>query len=266
MRPGNGKRCAITGLTVVLAAVLVPPVCAQAEADSSHRWTVAPMLSFSDVSDGRDDWREASVDLYLRATPTWLLGARLAVPQRGDESDPRAGVSVAHQATSRFEWHADASFTTSADFSPDEAFGAGIIWNVATPVALLMDVRHLEFPEGDIDQYMPGVQWSIGDDVALTARYIHGRAFDARDYHAYVLRLDVGRHPSPQWRFTYVHGADPEKVPELGSVLLSSADSLAVMYRWPIRDYLDIVLGLEHERRSHLYSRSTANVGLIVRY
>ena len=249
----------------LLAAMHFAAAQAQ-DATGDHRWTFTPIYTHSSASGGRGDWNELDLDLVFKAGPHVLLGANIDRRERLGLEDTLYTGSVSVQATDAFEWHASATFTPNADFSPERIYATGVNWKPTRRISLLLDYRQLEFANGNLRERRPGAILWLSDQTWITARYSHGDAYGSTGYHASSLRLDHVFGGRQQLSLAYTRGVDPERDPQLPSVLLTQADYVSAYYRFPIRPALDLILGAEFEDRRRVYTRTGASVGLVARF
>lgn len=256
------------------AAVLLTACVLLAQAATSHaqgattggRWTFTPIYTYSALGRDRGEWNQLDLDLQYKATPRVLLGGNIDWRQRWDSEDTLYTGSVSVQATDSFEWHAAATLASDADFSPERILAAGIEWKPGERMAWLLDYRRLEFADGNLREWRPGVMLWLSDRTWLTARYSDGDAYGARGYYATSVRLDHRFANRQQLSLSYARGVDPERDPLLSGVLLTEADYFSAYYRVPLRSAVDLILGAEYEDRRHVYTRSGLSVGLVVRF
>lgn len=258
-------RVVASRLAVGLLALHVATVQAQ-DAAGDNRWTFTPIYTHSSVSDGRGDWNQFDLDLLYRAGPHVLLGANIDWRERWGLADTLYTGSVSVQATDAFEWHASATSTADADFSPGRIYATGVNWKPARRVSLLLDYRQLEFANGDLREWRPGAILWLSDHTWITARYSHGDAYGLTGYHASSLRLDHVFGGQQKLTLAYTRGVDPERDPLLPGVLLTEADYVSAYYRFPLRPALDLILGAEFEDRRRSYTRTGVSIGLVARF
>lgn len=238
--------------------------CAQEPA--TPRWAVSAIHTHSRASGGRGDWNQLALDLLYQAGPRVVLGGTLDRRERDGITDTLVTGAVSVQATAALQWHASATATADADFSPDRILAAGVDWRSWRRVSLLLDHRRLAFADGSLREWRPGAIFWISDDTWITARYSHGDAYGSTGYHASAVRLDHAFGGRQKLSLAYARGVDPERDPLLPGVLLTQADYLSAYYLLPLRPALDLILGVEYEDRVDLYTRTGISVGLVARF
>jgi YaiO family outer membrane protein len=253
------------------AILILALLCAtEAYAGDTHSadtpWTFSSLYSHSSLTGPRDDWNTLELELLYRASPALILGGRMDTRSREQGTDTLYSALFSYQASPDLEWHGSLRLAPSADFSPLQTYATGIAWRYAPRTTLLFDIERLNFPEGSVDQYKPGLTFQLTDRSFLTARYTYGRAFNASHYDAGSLRLSMGLPGSQKLVLGIAHGADPEKDPAVAGVILTSATTLSAYYHLPLKPRLELVLGVEHEDRRDIYDRTTATVGFVWRY
>lgn len=238
--------------------------CTRADAD----WIVTSLLGKSMLSGNRPDWLEGGVEVLHRLQPGLYAGGRVESRTRNDVSDVLYTALMSHTPAPSLEWHASATFVSDPHFSVEQGYGIGAEWRFARRFSALLDYARLEFPAGGIDQFKPGLTAWFSDCNFLTGRYWSGRAFGDADYDGYLLRLDLGDIGLPargRLAVTYAHGADPEK--EVGlPTILTSADGYGLFGYWPVGHGVELIVGGEYEDRRNVYTRTTATVGLSLRF
>lgn len=245
-----------------------PPDPAQGQSSQAApaRWTFVSLLGHSGLSGGRDDWNEAEFELSYRASPKLNLAGRLDVRDRQQGTDTLYTALFSYRASPVFEWHGALRLAPDANFSARQTYSAGVEWYLQQPVTLLFDVERLNFAEGPVDQYKPGLTYWFTDRTFLTGRYTHGRAFHEERFDAVSLRLNIGLDEGRRLTLGIAHGADPEKDPAVPGVILSTADTYSVYYHTPLRPSLELIVGAVYEDRRDIYRRSTATVGFVKRF
>ncbi len=268
--------CAAHRLAVYSAclAVLVSPAIAAGERVPEQgwpqvppeRWTFISLFSHSGLSGDRGDWSEAEFELSYRANSRLALGGRVDIRDRGHATDTLYTTMFSYRASPTLEWHGALRFAPNADFSARQTYAAGLEWHLPEPIALLFDIERLNFSEGPVDQYKPGITYWFTERTFLTARYTYGRAFHEDNYDAVSLHLNVGLADNRRLVLGIAHGADPEKDPAVPGVILTTADTYSAYYHLPLRPSLELILGVEYEDRRDIYSRTTATVGLVKKF
>lgn len=223
------------------------------------------MYTYGDIHDRSDNWNEVELDLVFKASDRLVLGANAQHRERGPFDDTMYTASISTFPTDELEWHASASFTPDADFSPERRFATGVEWRASPKLSLLLDYRHQTFAWGTARDWRPGAIVWFSEDSWLTARYTSGRGFGT-DYDGYSLRYDHRFSGNRRLSLGYANGTDPEIDPTLPDVFLTEADYYTAFYRFPVRNRVDLILGLEHEDRSPYYQRTAATVGVSVKF
>jgi YaiO family outer membrane protein len=242
------------------------PTQRQSSLDSSEHWTFLSLYSYSELSGGRDGWNEAQFELSYRASPKLTLGGRIDIRDRSQATDTLYTAMFSYRASPALEWHAALRLAPNADFSARQTYAAGLEWHLPEPVTLLFDVERLNFSEGPVDQYRPGITYWFTEQTFLTARYTYGRAFHEERFDAISLRLNLGLAGGQRLSLGIAHGADPEKDPAVTGVILTTADIYSAYYHRPLYPRLELVLGIEYETRRDIYRRKTATVGFVKRF
>ncbi len=251
---------------VILAGACVAASAHAASTDTPDHWVVAPTLSASHLDNGRDDWRGAELDVLYKASPTLRFDGDLEHRQRGALSDTLGTVSVSANPSRAWEWHAAVSLAPGADFSARRGLSAGTEWRVSRTLSLLLDYRQLRFNTGSVREIRPGVIVWFGDTTWMTLRYADGKAFGITGFQSRSLRLDHVFAGQGRVTLVYAHGADPERDPQLPSVLLTTADLYAATWRIPINRTLALVVGADHEDRKPYYTRTGALLGVAINF
>jgi YaiO family outer membrane protein len=277
---GNGPRWKFAAPPAVCAALLaaiVLPTTTNAGAlvsldtrnlpeAGTERWVLTGLYSHSGLSGGRDDWDSGTFELLYRSSPKLILGAGLDLRSREQGTDALYSGLFSYQASPTLEWHGTAAFAPDPEFSALQKYATGIEWRTEPQLSLLLDVERLNFPEGPVDQYKAGVTYWFSDRTYLTGRYVDGRAFHDETFDAVSLQFNLGLSEGRRLTFGIAHGADPEKDPAVPGVILTTADSVSLYYRTPLRPSLDLIAGVEYEDRRDIYRRSTVTVGFVRRF
>jgi YaiO family outer membrane protein len=276
MCPARGLVCC-TACLAALAAHAAPALAAapdvpaypaqrQSLANDGERWTFLSLYSYSGLSGGREGWNEAEFELSYRASPKLTYGGRVDIRDRSQATDTLYTAMFSYRASPALEWHGALRLAPNADFSARQTYAAGLEWHLPEPVTLLFDVERLNFSEGPVDQYRPGITYWFTEQTFLTARYTYGRAFHEERFDAVSLRLNLGLAGGQRLSLGIAHGADPEKDPAVPGVILSTADTYSVYYHRPLRPQLELVVGVAYEDRRDIYRRKTATVGFVKRF
>lgn len=270
MRPrlpllASTKRITHSTALFVAASCMASPAFAEHNA-ATTRWTLSNLFSHSSLSGQRDDWNTNELELLYRANSDLILGGRVDVRNREQGTDTLYTALFSYQATPSLEWHGSLRLAPSADFSPLQTYVAGVQWRNSSKTALLFDVERLNFPEGSINQYKPGLTYWFTDKTYLTGRYTYGRAFNEESYDAGSLRLTIGLPGDRKLVLGVAHGADPEKDPAVPGVILTTANTYSAYFHLPLSPGLELVLGAEHEDRRDIYRRNAVTLGFVWRY
>ncbi|MGH8452972.1 MAG: YaiO family outer membrane beta-barrel protein [Nevskiales bacterium] len=276
-RPRRKLATCSAGFAAILSAFTVPAIAAAtdnlanpAQRESlpatPERWIFTSLFSHSGLSGGRDDWNVADFELLYRSSPKLILGGQLSVRDREQGTDALYGALFSYQASPTLEWHGMLTFAPDPEFSARQKYSAGIEWRSEPRVSLLFDVEQLNFAEGPVDQYKPGLIYWFSDRTWLTGRYTLGHAFHAERYDAVSLQLNLGLSEGRRLTLGIAHGTDPEKDPAVPGVILTTADTYSIYYRTPLRPSLELIVGAEYEDRRDIYSRTTATLGLVKRF
>ena len=233
---------------------------------TSEQWILTGLFGHSGLSGGRDDWNTGNFELLYRASPRLILGAGLDVRDRGQDTDTLYSALFSYQVSPALEWHGKLTLAPDPDFSARQKYATGIEWRSQPRLSLLFDVERLNFPEGPVDQYKPGVTYWFSDRTYLTARYVDGRAFNEEHFDAVSLQLNLGLSEGRRLTLGVAHGTDPEKDPAVPGVILTTADTYSIYYRTPLQPSLDFIVGVEYEDRRDIYHRTTATVGFVKRF
>lgn len=252
------------GMAFILS--LACPANLYAEQSPDKDWILTGLFSHSNLSGGRDSWNTEELELLYRADNKLILGGRLDVRGREQGTDTLYTALFSYQASPALEWHGSLRLAPGADFSPRQTYRTGIEWRSNPKVSLLFDVERLNFPEGSIDQYTPGLTYWFNERTFLTTRYTRGRAFGSTNYDSASLRLTLGLDQGHKLVLGVAHGTDPEKDPAVPGVILTSANTYGIYYHWPLNPSLELILGAEHEDRRDIYRRTTATIGFVRRF
>jgi YaiO family outer membrane protein len=252
----------IAAALCVAAGSMTPSRATAAVTDDS--WQFTPLLGYSQLDNGRPDWRSAGLDVVYRASPSLRLGAGLDRLQRGDLRDTAFTASVSSNPSRSWEWHAALTSSPGAHFTALHSVLAGGEWRAGRSLSLLLDYRQMQFPGGDLHEIRPGVIAWFGDTTWVTARYTDGDAFDGTAYRSRSLRLDHVFAGGSRMTVVAARGTDPERDPQVPGVLLTESDLLAATWRIPLGAHLALVAGADYEDRQPYYTRSGVLLGFAV--
>lgn len=180
---------------VLALALLATATVASAE---TPRWRFDLEGSYSDLTHGRESWREAALRGSYAVDDTWTLGAAVEAASRFDNFD----AYVEARADARFEggtsFYVLAGGTPDADFRPRVAFGVGGAQRLFTSESFFaagvatLNVKYAEYLAGDVETVNPGFELYVAKGRAwLTARHINIWDETGRHRTGYFVRGDV---------------------------------------------------------------------------
>lgn len=255
----------------LLALALCPYMALAQEGDPTpnppkdDEWVMYTNYQYSDLGKS-GSWSTVDTELYYTPSDRWSMSVSASHRRRNGQSDTIYGVHGSYQATPRLEVHGSIYRTPDPDFSYRRGYGLGVEYQATDRVDLLLDARLLEFDQGGITEIRPGARFHATDQTAITARYTSGRAFGARSYDGWSVRMDHRFENNHRLSVGYANGADPEREPGSPDVILSDSSTVSVGYRFPVRENVDMVLGAEYEDRPGSYHRTGVSAGVIVRF
>lgn len=158
------------------------------------RWQLDLEGSYSDLSGGRESWKEAAAQLRYRPNGTTALGARVEYARRFGKDDVYGELSVEGALSPAVRGYVSLGATADPDFRPEWQIGAGGSARVRSgPYAtvLTLDARQARFAVGDVQSVTPGIEQYLGGRFWVTGRWIN--LFDERGRHrsGYMVRGDV---------------------------------------------------------------------------
>ncbi len=209
-------------IVVLCALAAAIPAAAQDAGAAEDRWTFTPLYTYGDISGRDDNWNEVELDLAYKASDRLVLGGKVHHRERGGFDDTLYTASVSTYPVDALEWHASATVTPDADFSPERRYATGVEWRASPKLSLLLDYRHQEFAWGNTRDWRPGAIAWFSEDSWLTARYTSGRGFGT-DYDGYSLRYDHRFAGDRRLSLGYAHGTDPEIDPVEPEAFLTEA-------------------------------------------
>lgn len=242
-----------------------PPVADTSPLVSKERWTATALYSQSRLSGDRPDWHETSADLLYRASPDLFVGGSVVERQRAT-TDILYAVRASHLPYKGLELHGEIAWSPSPDFSPQQAYSAGLEWQRWNQLSLLLDYKRLNFSFGDVDLYTPGATWWFDDKSYLAGRYSYGRAFGDSSFNYFALMLNVGLRNTARVRLGFARGSDPERSPGSASTLLTDADIYSAYLFWPVSHRTQFIIGMEYEDRTNIYRRNALSIGFSTRF
>jgi YaiO family outer membrane protein len=233
-------------------------------AAADRRWQVNIDGSYSSLDEGRQDWREGTVNVRYQASETTAVGATVEAARRFGETDVYGELRL-DQRVSEDAWvYVSAGATPNADFRPEWQVGAGGSLRVRsgpTATVLTIDARQARYRAGDIQTVAPGIeQYVAGGRAWLTGRWIN--IFDERGRHhsGWLARGDL--QASDRVRL-FAGAADAPDVSEgivLDTFSLFGGISVDFTERTTLR------LSLAHEDRERGSDRLQFGLGLGLRF
>ena len=229
-----------------------------------HLWSLDLDGSYSSLDEGRQDWREGTVNVRYQASETTAVGATVEAARRFGETDVYGELRL-DQRVSEDAWvYVSAGATPNADFRPEWQVGAGGSLRVRsgpTATVLTIDARQARYRAGDIQTVAPGIeQYVAGGRAWLTGRWIN--IFDERGRHhsGWLARGDL--QASDRVRL-FAGAADAPDVSEgivLDTFSLFGGISVDFTERTTLR------LSLAHEDRERGSDRLQFGLGLGLRF
>lgn len=233
---------------------------------SKERWTFTGLYSRSQLSGDRSDWHETSADLLYRASPDLFVGGSVFQRQRATTDMVYAARASHYLPPQGLEVHGEIAWSPGPDFSPQQAYSAGLEWQRRSRLALLFDYKRMNFPFGNVDLYTPGATWWFDDKSYLTGRYGYGRAFGDSSFNNFALMLNVGLRGTARVRLGFARGTDPERSPGSANTLLTDADTYTAYLFWPVNRGTQLIVGMEYEDRTNIYRRNALTIGFSTRF
>lgn len=184
-------------MRAVLAALFLVSTAA-AQADDAPRWRFDLEAAYSDLTHGRDPWREGALRASYRLDDEWTVGGAVEAASRFDKFDTYLEGRIDGRCIGGTSYYVLAGGTPDADFRPRVAFGAGGAQRLFRDngffeaVAATLDVRYAEYEAGDVETVSPGLEaYLFGGRAWVTARYIN--IWDETGEHrtGYFLRADA---------------------------------------------------------------------------
>lgn len=250
------------------AEIAAPPTTPAARVHplvSKERWTFTGLYSWSQLSGGRPNWHETSADLLYRTSPDLFVGGSVVERQRAT-TDVVYAARASHLPYEGLEVHGEIAWSPGPDFSPQQAYSAGLEWQRRSRLALLFDYKRMNFSFGNVDLYTPGATWWFDDKSYLTGRYGYGRAFGDSSFNNFALMLNVGLRDTARIRLGFARGTDPERSPGSASTLLTDADTYTAYLFWPLNRGTQLIAGMEYEDRTSIYRRNALTIGFSTRF
>ncbi len=121
--------------------------------------------SYSALSSGAPDWREASVQLRRQASESTAIAVRVEHSRRFGLDDTYGEARVDHRLAGGGNFYLSIGATPNADFRPRWQAGAGIAARVRggpSATLLTLDARQARYRSGDIQTVSPGVEQYFG--------------------------------------------------------------------------------------------------------
>lgn len=264
-RASLGLSLLVLVMVPCLAMAQEPSAPPEDDPPKSDEWTLYTNYQYSDLGN-RGSWSTVDTELYYAPSDRWSMSVSASHRRRNEQSDTIYGLHGSYQATPRLEVHGSIYQTPDPDFSYRRGYGLGLEYQATDRVDVLLDARRLEFEQGSITEIRPGARFHATDQTAITARYTSGRAFGARSYDGWSVRMDHRFENNHRLSVGYANGADPEMEPGAPDVILSDSSTVSVGYRFPVRQNVDMVLGAEYEDRPGSYHRTGVSAGVIVRF
>jgi len=237
-----------------------PPAADTSPLASKERWAFTGLYSQSQLSGDRPDWRETSADLLYRASPDLFISGSVVERQRAT-TDILYAARASYFLHKGLEVHGEIAWSPSPDFSPRQAYSAGVEWQRWSRLALLFDYKRMNFSFGELDLYTPGATWWFDDKTYLTGRYGYGRAFGDSSFNNFSLRLNVGLGDTARVRLGFARGTDPERSTGSAATLFTRADTYTAYLHWPVNHSTQLIAGMEYEDRANIYRRNTLTIG-----
>jgi len=233
---------------------------------TEEKWILIPMFSFSSLT-GRPSWQEYDTQLFYKVRPDLTIGGEVDVRNR-----PPAGTDTLYSAmVSYYPWkplevHAEITLGPNVSFSPEQIYQIGFEVRPISKVSFLLDYQHYNYRTGSIDQIKPGITYWFTEETFLTARFAQGRAFGDTSYNGFGGRFNLGLPGKRRLILGYWHGADPERDIGAPDTTIIKGDAYSVFFQQPLRQNIDLIVGVEYEHHPHLYNRTTGTVGLSIKF
>lgn len=162
------------------------------------RWKIDMSAAVTAVSHGQPNWREASGQLFWRASNQMAVSGRIEGSRRFGLYDIYGEAQVVRPFSPRFSAYLLAGGTPQADYRPRWQVGGGasaVVLDGANSTILSIDLREARYNSGRITTLQPGVeQYGLGGKASLTGRMI--ALIDGREVHVGALgRIDVQANP-----------------------------------------------------------------------
>ena len=234
-----------------------------AEAGTGARWQLDLEGSYSDLSGGRDSWKEAAAQLRYRPDADTAFGARVEYARRFGRNDVYGELSVEGVLSPVVRGYVSLGATAAPDFRPEWQIAAGGSARVRSgPYAtvLTLDARQARFAIGDVQSVTPGIEQYLGGRVWLTGRWIN--LFDERGRHrsGYLVRGDV--QPVDRLRFFAGYGDAPDTDEGIVVPVRSVFGGLS----YDIDPRTTLRLSLAHEDRATGADRTQFGLGVGLRF
>jgi YaiO family outer membrane protein len=159
------------------------------------RWSLDVEGSYAAVDGPQPDWKESAIQLRHRLTDRTAVAARIEASRRFGMTDVYMEGLIDQTFGERARAYLLLGGTPDADFRARWQVGAGGSLRVSdggTATVLTLDLRHAEFPTGDVQTVTPGIEQYLFEGRAwLTGRWINTFDDAGRHLSGYLVRADV---------------------------------------------------------------------------
>jgi YaiO family outer membrane protein len=164
----------------IFLAALVLASTAAAQAEDAQHWRLDLEAAYSDLTHGRDPWREGALRASYRFDDEWTLGGAVEAASRFDKFDAYVEARIDGRCIGGTSYYVLVGGTPDADFRPRVAVGAGGAQRlfqddgVFEAVYATLDVRYADYQAGDVDAVNPGLEtYLFGGRAWVTVRHIN---------------------------------------------------------------------------------------------
>ena len=238
------------------------------DADQQKERALTVLYGRSFLDGGREDWDDFDLELVARLNPNLIVMVGSNARRREGETDVMYRTSLAYFPNKTLELHWGLALTPGADFSARQKHNIGLEWRGNSRVSVGLDLERLNYDAGPVDQVTPGVIFWLSEDdrTFFNAAWTFGHAFHDRYFDAQNLKLVFGLSGNRSLRFGYYHGEQPEEDPSVPGTLLLNSDIVSAYYHVPIREKIELIMGVEYEDLRDVYDRTTATFGVTSRF
>lgn len=230
-------------------------------------WRIDLDAGVSRLSDGRAPWRESGLRIGFAATPATTVTGALDASERFGSRDVYVEGRVDHQASDSLSAYLALGGAPDATFLPALSIRAGGAARVseggaaAGPTLLTLHGRYAFYPATETASLMPGIaQYVFGGRLRLAGQLV--ASFDpATDLSTgYLVRARVALADAVS---VHVGWSD---APEADAGVVADVRTVFGGLAIGVSDGVTLRLAGAHERRSGAYTRTSATLGITLRF